>query len=195
MVKEDKALVLSIFCNYKSTVEQTVDNVLCSLLKQRVQNYGLFPLTKKLYDDRNVKDPSNADLIKCLSEALQCVSSHVYIVLDALDEFDNDYQANLIHVIRELLGNNIHLLVLSRPDIALESCFKADTTLDIEASADDIKLYITNRISQSQSLTSFVKKREGTIMQEEILDTVTEKSYCMCVTHISILLYLLTNYL
>ncbi|KAK0186914.1 hypothetical protein F5146DRAFT_1141756 [Armillaria mellea] len=54
VVKEGKALILSIFCDYKSTVEQTVENVLRSLLKQLVQDYGLFPLTKTLYKYCNV---------------------------------------------------------------------------------------------------------------------------------------------
>ncbi|KAK0187403.1 hypothetical protein F5146DRAFT_1210125 [Armillaria mellea] len=126
VVKERKALVLSIFCDYKSTVEKPVENVLHSLLKQLVQDYGLFPLTKTLYADQKTKHPSLNDLTKCLSEALQCVSSHVYLVLDALDEFANDHCAHLINVIWRSLGNNIHLLVMSRPDIGLDPLFEAD---------------------------------------------------------------------
>ncbi|KAK0184072.1 hypothetical protein F5146DRAFT_330864 [Armillaria mellea] len=127
VVKEGKALILSIFCDYKSEVEQTVENILCSLLKQLVQDYGIFPLTKALYADRNTKHPSHDDLTKCLSEALQYVSSYVYIVLDALDEFPNDHRVHLINVIHGSLDNNVYLFVMSRPDIALDSLFEADT--------------------------------------------------------------------
>ncbi len=168
-------------------VEQTIENVLRSLLKQLVQDYGLFPLTETLHADQKTKHSSHDDLTKCLSEVLQYVSSHVYIVLDALDEFANDHRAHLINVIRGSLGDNIHLLVTLRPDIALDPFFVADTTLNIEASADDIKLYIVDRFSQSSRLASHIMGKDGTILQEEILSKVTEKSYGMCVTHAGML--------
>ncbi len=187
MVKERKALVLSIFCDYKSTVEQTVENVLRSLLKQLVQDYGLFPLTKTLHANRKTKHPSLDDLTKCLSEVLGCVSSHVYIVLDALDEFANDHREHLIDVIQRMLGDNIYLLVMSRPDIALDLLFEADTTFNIEASTDDIGLYIEDRLSQSWRLASIIKGKGGLIARKKILSQVIEKSYNMCVTHTGIL--------
>ncbi|KAK0471828.1 hypothetical protein IW261DRAFT_1344096 [Armillaria novae-zelandiae] len=179
MVKERKALVLSIFCDYKSMVKNPIESVLRSLLKQLVQDYGLFPLTKTLYANKKRKHPSHDDLTKCLSEVIQRVSSQVYLVLDALDEVANDHRAHLINVIQGSLGNNIHLLVMSRPDIALDSLFKADTTFNIEASTDDIKLYITDRVSKSPCLTSHIMGKDGIILKEEILSKVTEKSYCM----------------
>ncbi|KAK0468650.1 hypothetical protein IW261DRAFT_1020132, partial [Armillaria novae-zelandiae] len=179
MVKERKALVLSIFCDYKSMVKNPIESVLRSLLKQLVQDYGLFPLTKTLYVNKKIKHPSYDDLTECLSEVIQCVSSQVYLVLDALDEVANDHRAHLINVIRGSLGNSIHLLVMSRPDIALDSLFEADTTFNIEASTEDIKLYITDRVSKSPRLTSHIMGKDGIILQEEILSKVTEKSYCM----------------
>ncbi|PBK85113.1 hypothetical protein ARMGADRAFT_1067102 [Armillaria gallica] len=179
VVKEGKALVLSIFCDYKSTVEQTVENVLRSLLKWLVQDYGLSPLTKTLHADWETKHPSLDDLTKCLSEALQYASSHVYIVLDALDEFANDHREDLINVVRESLGHEIYLLVTLRPDIGLDVLFEGDTTLDIEASAYDIEIYIRDRLSQSRCLVSNVKGENGSILREKILNQVTEKSYGM----------------
>ncbi len=187
MVKEGKALVLSIFCDYKSMVEQTVENILRGLLKWLVQDYGLSPLTKTLYANRKTKLPSCDDLTKCLSEALQCASSHVYIVLDALDELANDHREDLINVVRGSLGHKIYLLVTLRPDIGLDFLFEGDTTLDIEASVDDIEIYIRDRLSQSRRLASNVKGEGGSILQEKILSQVTEKSYGMCVTHASLL--------
>ncbi|PBK81242.1 hypothetical protein ARMGADRAFT_813825 [Armillaria gallica] len=179
VVKEGKALVLSIFCDYKSTVGQTVENILRSLLKWLVQDYGLSPLTKTLYTGRKTKLPSLDDLTKCLSEALQCASSHVYIVLDALDELANDHREDLINVVRESLGHEIYFLVMLRPDIGLDFLFERDITLDIEASVDDIEIYIRDRLSQSRCLASNVKGEGGSILQEKILSQVTEKSYGM----------------
>ncbi len=69
----------------------------------------------------------------------------------------------------------------------LDLFFEADTTLNIEASADNIKLYIADRLSQSQCLASNVKGEDGTILQEKIFSEVTEKSYGMCIIHASML--------
>ncbi|KAK0186915.1 hypothetical protein F5146DRAFT_1208952, partial [Armillaria mellea] len=58
---------------------------------------------------------------------------------------------------------------MSRPDIALDSLFEADTTLNIEASVDDIELYIADRISKSRRLASHLIGEDGMILQEVIL--------------------------
>ncbi|KAK0439022.1 uncharacterized protein EV420DRAFT_1651169 [Desarmillaria tabescens] len=87
-LKMAQTLVLNLFFDYNHAAEQTVVNVLHSLLKQRVQACGLSTLITDLHE-KSVdakKNPSHNDLIKCLSEELKSFH-HVYIVLDALDEF------------------------------------------------------------------------------------------------------------
>ncbi|KAK0472441.1 hypothetical protein IW261DRAFT_1570795 [Armillaria novae-zelandiae] len=179
---QEKRLVLSIFGDYNSAVEQTVDNVLRSLLRQLVQDHGLSPSISELYERRKTSLLID-DFTKCLSDALQGAFPHVYVVLDALDEFADDDRELLVNVVRKSLGNNtcscLHLLVTSRHDIVLDSQFEGDTTLNIEASADDIKLYIADKLSQSRRLAGHIKGVNGLILREEILSKVTEKSYGM----------------
>ncbi|KAK0219040.1 hypothetical protein IW262DRAFT_1074489 [Armillaria fumosa] len=75
-------------------------------------------------------------------------------------------------MIRKSLGSNpsfrLHLLVTSRHDIALDSLFMEDTTLDIEASADDIRLYIADGLFQGRRLVAHIRGDNGPILREEI---------------------------
>ncbi|KAK0184075.1 hypothetical protein F5146DRAFT_1106156 [Armillaria mellea] len=173
-------LVLSIFCDYQSTTTQTIPNLLCSLLKQLVQDNGLSNQITSLYNQcfHKKKQPSLDVLIKILSQELASFY-HVYIVLDALDEFTGgkpeeqmDKQEELIRTIK-LLGDNIHLLVTSRDIVTIGSLFKADTRLDIQAANDDIHLYIISKLSSGR-LARFIKGRDD--LRQAILDGVTEKA-------------------
>ncbi|KAK0184064.1 hypothetical protein F5146DRAFT_939012 [Armillaria mellea] len=175
-----KTLVLSIFCDYQSATIQTIPNLLCCLLKQLVQDNSLSHQITLLYKQYCLKGiwPSLDVLIKTLSQELASFD-HVYIVLDALDEFTSgkseeqmDKQEELIKTIK-LLGNNIHLLVTSRDIVTIRSLFKADIRLDIQAANDDIHLYIISKLSGGH-LARFIKRQDE--LQQEILNGVTEKA-------------------
>ena len=182
-----KTLVLSIFCDYQSPTTQTIPNLLCSLLKQLVQDNGLSNQITLLYEQCHLKEtwPSPDDLIKTLSQELASFY-HVYIVLDALDEFTGGKPEEQINQQEELsktiqlLGDNIHLLVTSRNIITIGSLFKADAKLNIQAANDDIHLYIIRKLS-SGHLTRFIKGRDD--LRQVILDGVTEKADGMYVAH------------
>ncbi len=129
--------------------------------------------------------PSLNDLTKILSQELASFY-HVYIVLDALDEFTGgkleeqmNKQEELIRITKSL-GDNIHLLVTSRDITSIGSLFKADTKLNIQAAEDDINSYIMSKLSCGR-LAEFIKGRDD--LRQAILDGVTEKADGMCVTH------------
>ncbi|KAK0435991.1 hypothetical protein EV421DRAFT_1739854 [Armillaria borealis] len=153
---QQKTLVLSIFCDRQSANTQTVENVLRSLLKQRVQAHGLSDSITFLYDNntRLFFD----DLTEVLVEELKSFD-RVYIILDALDEFpENDGgQEKLINALRTL-GTSL---------------FKTDTRLDIRAADEDIKTYIMSKLSSGR-LAHHIKGRDH--MRGEILSGVTAKA-------------------
>ncbi|PBK81184.1 hypothetical protein ARMGADRAFT_1146484, partial [Armillaria gallica] len=129
--------------------------------------------------------PSLNDLTKILLQELASFYC-VYIVLDALDEFTGgkleeqmNKQEELIRITKSL-GDNIHLLVMSRDIISIELLFKADTKLNTRAAEDDINLYIMSKLSCG-CLSEFIKERDD--LQQAILDEVTEKADGMCVTY------------
>ncbi|KAK0485387.1 hypothetical protein EDD18DRAFT_1361068 [Armillaria luteobubalina] len=168
---QKKTLILNIFCDYQYTNAQTVENVLRSLLKQRVQAHGLSDSIAFLYDNNTPLFLDN--LAEILVQELKSFD-RVYIILDALDEFpENDgSQEKLISVLRAL-GNNTRLLVMSRDIPAIGSLFQTDTWLDIRATDKDIKAYIKTKLS-SGHLARHIKGRGD--VREEILTGVTMKA-------------------
>ncbi|KAK0219096.1 hypothetical protein IW262DRAFT_1079373 [Armillaria fumosa] len=175
LVKQEKTLVLSIFCDYQSTTAQTVTGLVCSLVKQLIQDNGLsIPITS-LYSQclRDQTRPSLDDLAKILSQEFKSFQ-RIYIVLDTLDEFidDNGGREELIDVIKSL-GDNIYLLVTSRDITTIGSLFEEDTRLDIRATDEDINAYITNKLSRGR-LTRHIKGRAD--LHEVILTGVAKKA-------------------
>ncbi|KAK0479894.1 hypothetical protein EDD18DRAFT_1086255, partial [Armillaria luteobubalina] len=133
LVNQTKTLVLSIFCDYQSMTAQTVVDLLCSLMKQLVQDNGLLIPITSFYSQclRDQTRPPFADLAKTLSQEFK-LFHRISIVLDALDEFidDNRRREELIHAAKSL-GDNIHFLVTSRDITTIGLLFEEDTRLDI----------------------------------------------------------------
>ncbi|KAK0435972.1 hypothetical protein EV421DRAFT_1908255 [Armillaria borealis] len=170
---ERKTLVLSIFCDYQSATTQTIPNLLCSLLKQLVQDNGLSDPITSLYNEclHDEAWPSLDVLPKILSQELESFS-RVYIVLDALDEFADDKQEELIEKIR-LLGDNIYLLVTSREIPKIGRLFEEDAKLDIRATDADIIMFILDKLSRG-NLANLIDGHDN--LYEAILTGVTEKA-------------------
>ncbi len=182
MLNQENTLVLSIFCDYRSAAAQTVANLLCSLLKQLVQDHGLSSLVASLYNHfyRHQTRPSLDALTKILSQELKSFD-HVYIVLDALDEFtdDNGGREELIETLKSL-GDNTHLLVTSRDITTIGFLFEDDIWMDIRAADEDIKTYIMSKLSSGR-LARHTKGRND--LCQEILIGVTAKADGMYVAH------------
>ncbi|KAK0451232.1 uncharacterized protein EV420DRAFT_1621879 [Desarmillaria tabescens] len=132
LANQEKILVLNIFCDYQSAVSQTVAALLCSLCL------------------RDQTRPSLDDLHKILSQEFKLLH-RVYIVLDALDEFTDNYggREELIDMIQSL-GGNIHLLVTSRDIATIGTLFEEDTRFDIRAADKDIDAYIANKLARGR---------------------------------------------
>ncbi|KAK0219022.1 hypothetical protein IW262DRAFT_1558972 [Armillaria fumosa] len=167
---DEKMLVLSVFCDYQVPATHTVAGLLCSLLKQ---------LIKTLYDQSHSKSSHlpKDKLVETLSKELQSFD-RVYIVLDALDEYngnDGD-RKGLINVVRDSLCTDTRLLVTSR-DIGttIGSLFEGGTRLDIRATVEDIGLYIESRFDSSDRLEGHIK-RVGPSLKSDIRTGVTSKA-------------------
>ncbi|KAK0472466.1 hypothetical protein IW261DRAFT_1570822 [Armillaria novae-zelandiae] len=175
LVNQKETLVLSIFCDYQSTTTQTVVDILCSLMKQLIQDSGLsIPITS-LYSQclRDQTRPSLHDLTKILSQEFESLQ-RVYIVLDALDEFidDNGGREELLGLIKSL-GPNIHLLVTSRDITTIGSLFQEDTRLNIRATDEDINTYIAAKLSRGR-FSRHVRGRDD--LREAILAGIAGKA-------------------
>ncbi|KAK0485427.1 hypothetical protein EDD18DRAFT_1428343 [Armillaria luteobubalina] len=102
--KTDKAVVFCIFCDYHATDQRTI-TVICSLLKQLIQ--ARLCLTDGIQDFYNKWShggmlPSLEDITSLLSAELK-LYSHVYIILDALDELNDDgCHEGVLHALKAL---------------------------------------------------------------------------------------------
>ncbi|PBK98291.1 hypothetical protein ARMGADRAFT_1026352 [Armillaria gallica] len=117
-------------------------NVLHSLWKQLIQEPGLSPLIISLYNNRT---PLLLDTLTNYFSQVLSSFCHVYIILDALDEFpDNDGGWEKLINALQTLGINISLLVMTR-DISMKGLLF--TRLNIQAADEDISLYIASKLS------------------------------------------------
>jgi hypothetical protein len=142
--------ITCIFCNYKLQADQTVPNLIASLLKQIVQgSHTDLKEVKSLYT-RHKKDctrPTLNELTSVLALEIGALSK-VFIVVDALDECreDDASRAKLLKVLR-LLPKNVNLMVTSRNLPTIAEDFDKAERLDIRATGEDVTTYVNSRIS------------------------------------------------
>ncbi|KAK6338530.1 hypothetical protein TWF730_002593 [Orbilia blumenaviensis] len=150
--------VAYIYFDYKRNYEQTIYNLLASLLKQLAHRRRPFPEhVKRMYDrhESNKTWPSTNDII----EALRCVAteySRVFVVVDALDECQvSDYcRNNFLSAIFELYTEcEINIFASSRDIEEITERFKlqGSMVLEIRAHAEDVRSYLNHQINQSQN--------------------------------------------
>ncbi|KAL6355507.1 hypothetical protein LRP88_11101 [Fusarium phalaenopsidis] len=71
-----------------------------------------------------------------------------YIVIDALDECADDYQADLIHLLSSIRDSRSRLFVTSRP-FQSYAMFESYPRISVAPSAEDVELYATSQLEMS----------------------------------------------
>ncbi|KAI9854922.1 MAG: hypothetical protein M1824_006491 [Vezdaea acicularis] len=160
--KDDNAVILWIYCNYKQKSEQTITNLLGSLLKQVVlQRPNISDHVRGLHDKHSKLNtrPAPEEIVQVLGAELACYSQ-TFIVVDALDECSEESKtrSNLLGNLRSLSGN-VSLLVTSRnlPTSETECDFDRKNRVEIRASDEDVRCYVEARISSEPRLLRHVK--------------------------------------
>lgn len=107
--------------------------------------------------------------------------THVFIVLDALDEcFPEQIQVDLLENILSLATTpNVKVMVTSRSIPSIESAIRPDVTLEITAMERDIKSYVEARIHSNSTLKRLIMKAPP--MEEKVVQAVVENAQGMCV--------------
>jgi len=150
------AAIVCIYCNYKEQNQQTVPEIIASLLKQLVQDRPMISdNVKSLYEQHVGRGtrPTYEELKKAFQSEVR--ASSVYVVVDALDECLERDQGYLITELRSL-GNAIQLMVTSRPLLSIEQLFQHATRLDILANGTDVRKYIEDRMAHEYRLVLHV---------------------------------------
>ena len=152
--------VAFIYCNYKEQKEQSLNNLLLSLLRQLIDKRSVVPEEMyHLYKRHKEKEtrPTLSESLKLLQLVVSQFST-VFIIIDALDECSEGdrTRSSLINNLYQLLPK-IRFFCTSRRLGDIESQFKSSPCQEILATDTDIGIYLETRIQQKTRLRKHVK--------------------------------------
>ncbi|PSN73797.1 hypothetical protein BS50DRAFT_597243 [Corynespora cassiicola Philippines] len=152
--------VAYIYCSFKRQTEQTLEDLLASVLKQLAQATSSLPQSIRSLHDRcrSKKTRASIDDISLVLQSMAAEFSRVFILVDALDEcqVNDGCRAKLLSQLSQLQNKSgANLFVTSRfiPDIMER--FERDLRLEIRANEHDVQRYIEGHVDE---LPRFVRR-------------------------------------
>jgi hypothetical protein len=134
--------------------------VAASLLRQLVETEPSIPLTlEDLYKTLGYgRDNLKLDDITSLLHHLCLDKRHVYILLDALDEYGPASQRRgIMSLLKNLAEAGARILIISRPHVAdVGRTFGEYIELEVRSDPSDIRSYVEHTISASDELAEFI---------------------------------------
>ncbi|KAJ7453123.1 ankyrin repeat-containing domain protein [Mycena latifolia] len=171
---EQNTGVALLYLNHKET--ETPSILLAALWRQLVFGKPLPPAVHHLYTKHH-EQRTRPSLEDTYSILCSIVSAHpsIFIVVDAIDEYPEELR-NILLTHLSALGPTVNLMLTSRPHIKIEHILvnSALETLEIRATADDIRRYIAGQILKSPRLSKHVKNCPA--LREEIEATIVRRS-------------------
>lgn len=155
---EGQDAVLCLFCNFNEQANQTAYNFMGALLKQLAQaGRTLSSGSRSIYDTRGRdRSPDFGQLAHAFRMELKRFSK-TFIVIDALDEVSESADIRTI-LITELQSCPVNLLVTSRHDPTIKKQFSETQLVEICATDEDIRSYISERIGQENRLSRQIRR-------------------------------------
>ncbi|KAK6529978.1 hypothetical protein TWF694_003353 [Orbilia ellipsospora] len=157
ILDDGKIGIAYIYCNFKRTHEQRLDDLLASLLKQLSERQPFLPENvRALYErhQRNKTRPSRDDIRQAL-RAVVSLYSKTFIIIDALDECQAPDRCRAKFVSELFQLHNIYgtsIFATARPIQEIEAEFVGNTILEIRACDEDVRAYLDGQISQADEL-------------------------------------------
>lgn len=163
-LSDDSAIAFA-YCNFKEQYNPAA--FVATFIKQIARSKEDLPAElEKLFDyhNRNARKPSYTELRQLFLE----VSKHfnrVFVVLDALDEFDSRQRPDFIPFLRDIVKSTegtIKLFITSRKEADIERSFADVPTIQIEATkvAADIESYVEAELER--------RLQEGTLKMKDL---------------------------
>ncbi|KAI9859761.1 MAG: hypothetical protein M1813_006478 [Trichoglossum hirsutum] len=153
--------------------EQTLDNLLGSLLRQLVQeSEAIPPALLELYEhhrDRNTS-PSPDEISETLSSAIENFGE-VFFVVDGLDECSDDLRWELVEQLQRFQPK-LHLLITSRYLDSIDEELQGFERFEVTANRADIELFIDHQILKNRNLRKIVGKSSS--LRTDIKDAVVK---------------------
>ncbi|KAJ6007333.1 hypothetical protein N7540_011309 [Penicillium herquei] len=135
---------------------QILDAIIRSLIRQ-LSRSPLSPAVKKVWDDHHLQgsQPDSIKISEVLESVISGISGDIYIVIDALDEYEKTYSKERESLLSLMVGllerhkSKIHILVTSRSERDIEKTLGDFPKLDLEsAMVEDMKIYVHASISK-----------------------------------------------
>lgn len=168
-----------IYCNFRSQQSQDIRMLVASVLKQLCQRQLDIPhAIKALYSKWEItKRKPQIEELRVVLRTVAKLFSRVYLVVDALDEWQNT-EGDRSSMLNELLvlqaETYLNLFATSRPVGDVKKYFSGLPAIDISASHEDIALYVQGH---QNLLPAFVIQTPGLL--ETIKETLSEASQGM----------------
>ncbi|EGR50358.1 uncharacterized protein TRIREDRAFT_120927 [Trichoderma reesei QM6a] len=135
-----------LYCDYRRQHEQTIEELLSSLVKQLAQRQASVPDdVRRLHEEyKKQPKPLNLDDILMLLHSTSKLFSSVIIIIDALDEArDKGCRARLIfESLRLQADDNVKIFLTSRHDAETVGLLGESLLLEIRAHAEDVQKYL-----------------------------------------------------
>ena len=181
--------VAYMYCDYRDQTNQTVVNILGSLLRQLLITASCLPeaiitlLESHKKRNKRVEIGDISQMLQVLLPQLNCS----FICLDALDELEPRTRLALLSALRTEFGT-VRLFMTGRPHIGPEVDGALQTHLEamyLTADEGDIRGYLTHEIEEDKKINPDDMNDQ---LQEEILEAITSKAGGMYVRsfHVSV---------
>ncbi|KAK8241480.1 hypothetical protein HDK77DRAFT_510348 [Phyllosticta capitalensis] len=147
----------------------SVKDLLGCLASQLVRQFGdlsSLPLHAKKLSRAKRSDPPGLKQLKELLSELVSASTCTFIVVDAMDEFDQQQSGELLGILQEI-GANLFVTSRNRPARGFKE-------LKIEAHKEDIGLYIQERYKRNDRLMRMIERDAS--LERDIKDAITSKA-------------------
>lgn len=162
-----------MFCNYKVDESQSLPNVLGSFIQQLFHNTSLPEDFHTFYSKYSSSKSIPSEDLFCLLGSLLDQYRIVYIVIDALYEYQQSGRRKFIDQLLKLSGN-MHLLCTSRHLGDIADIFQGASRLEIWAREADILTYLHAQILEADNLEKFC--RNDPSLQRYIVGKIVEKA-------------------
>lgn len=188
----ERSICLYVYLHEEDESKPTLESMFANILEQLVQ---------QLDPDDDASKPLQKFFQQCQSHSTSQTTeeyldmlgketeafSRVYLVVDGLDTYwdprNSQFQERFVKAARQLTKWN--LLLTSRVGIFTEGRLDTDYELviDADATAEDIKLYLDMRISESAGLSRLIAEGvdKDAQLKNQILDIIVKKAQGMLV--------------
>lgn len=178
-MEKQRIAVAVIYLNHQETHAQSPANILAGLWRQLVLGRPLPAAAYDLYAEHSEQGtrPSIEEVDYILSLMIAQLS-HVFIIVDALDEYPEQDRSILLSYLMSL-GSTVSLMLTSRPHLNIDLVVEDLEILEIRAKGEDILRYVDAKILKTSRLSRHIKNSPG--LREEIEEIILRRSDRMLV--------------